>query len=172
MCAIVDTNAAHEVFGSNRADRTGAGEGFFQWLSSGKGQLVVGGKLAQELRRVPKFCEWARQANLAGRGLINIDKNRVDEETEEVRNSGCLQSDDPHIIALAQVSGARLLFTNDKDLQDDFGNPDIINRPRGKTYSTLENKNFTNDKKELLERYRCKLRNGEQAQLRCVCKFQ
>ena len=166
MCAIVDTNAAHEVFGSNHVAPTGAGEGFFQWLSSGKGKLVVGGtRFQQELEGVPKFREWALQANLAGRGLINIDKNRVDQETETIKKSGCLKSDDPHIIALAKVSGARLLFTNDKHLQDDFGNPDIIKKPRGKIYSTLENQNFTNDKQELLERYRCKSRGSRMERL-------
>lgn len=159
MCAIVDTNAAHEVFGSRHVAPTGAGEGFFQWLSSGKGKLVVGGTtLKQELDRVPKFCEWASQAKLSGK-LISKDTDRVDHKTETIKKSGCLQSDDPHIIALAQVSGARLLFTNDKDLQGDFRNHNIINKPRGKIYSTLENRNFTNDKKKLLEHYHCKPRN-------------
>ena len=46
MCAIVDTNVVHEVFGRQPTD---AGEGFFRWLNSGKGKLVVGGKLKEEL---------------------------------------------------------------------------------------------------------------------------
>ena len=160
MCAIVDTNAAHEVFGSiNDKPTTKAGQGFFQWLSSGKGKLVVGGeKLEKELDRVPKFRMWAIQAQLSGR-LINKGKDRIDQEAKKIKENSGLQSDDPHIIALAQVSGARLLFSNDKDLQDDFGNPAIINNPRGKVYSTLKNENFTKDKRDLLEYHRCKVRN-------------
>ena len=159
MCAIVDTNAAHKVFGSNQAHATGAGEGFLRWLNSGKGKLVIGGeRFDQELSRVPKFREWADQAQRAGR-LIRQSKDRIDQETERIENSGCLKSDDPHIIALAQVSGARLLFSNDRELQDDFKNPEIINNPRGKIYSTLRNNDFTNDKEELLYRHHCRLRN-------------
>ena len=159
MCAIVDANAAHEVFGSSDEQPTGAGEGFFRWLNSGKGKLVVGGeKLERELDRVPKFRMWAIQAQLSGK-LVNKDKKCVDEETEKVRSSGGLKSDDPHIIALAQVSGARLLFSNDKDLQKDFKNPVIINEPRGKVYSTIGNNSFTDAKKKLLDRHNCKIVN-------------
>ena len=158
MCAIVDTNAAHEVFGSNDGQATEAGEGFFQWLSCGKGNLVVGGKLKQELGGVPKFREWANMAVLSGK-LMNIDDNCVNNKTKEVKEHDKLQSDDPHIIALAQVSGARLLFSNDKRLHEDFRNPKIINNPRGKIYSTLENKDFTQEKKNLLDRHHCKPRN-------------
>lgn len=168
MCAIVDANAAHEVFGRQPTD---AGEGFFRWLNSGKGKLVVGGKLKEELmgkkpkkgeklkeevNGVSEFRVWAAQNNLSGK-LINADENRVDQETEKARSSGGLKSDDPHIIALAQVSGARLLFSNDRDLQKDFKNPVIINEPRGKVYSTISNQSFTDAKKKLLDRHHCKI---------------
>ena len=158
MCAIVDANAAHEVFGSNQQPTTSeAGEGFFRWLNSGKGKLVVGGeKLEKELDRVPQFRMWAMQAKLSGR-LINESKDRVDQEAKKIKENGDLQSDDPHIIALAQVSGTRLLFSNDKNLHKDFGNPEVINNPRGKIYSTSENTNFTKDKRDLLEHHRCRL---------------
>ncbi len=84
MCAIVDANAAHEVFGSNQQPTTSeVGEGFFQWLSRGKGKLVVGGeKLEKELDRVPKFRMWAIQAQLSGR-LINKGKDRINQEAKK-----------------------------------------------------------------------------------------
>ena len=159
MCAIVDANAAHEVFGSSDEQPTSAGEGFFRWLNSGKGKLVVGGKLKEELDQgVPKFRAWALQATLSGK-LIDADKSRVDQEAEKARSSGGLKSDDPHIIALAQVSGARLLFSNDKDLHEDFKNRNFINKPLGRIYSTAENKSFTEDKRKLLDRHHCKIVN-------------
>ena len=58
MCAILDTNAAHEVFGSKTTE---AGEGFREWLRRGN-KLVVGGKLKEELLRgVPGFHKWASE---------------------------------------------------------------------------------------------------------------
>lgn len=169
MCAIVDTNVVHEVFGRQPTD---AGEGFFRWLNSGKGKLVLGGKLKEELmgkkpkkgeklkeevNGVSEFRVWAAQNNLSGK-LINADDNRVDQETEKVRSSGKLKSDDPHIIALAQVSGARLLFSNDIKLHKDFKNRNFIDEPPGKVYSTVKNKDFTESKKRLL-RHCCKSHN-------------
>jgi len=159
MCAILDANAAHEVFGSNAGQATEAGRGFFQWLKDGKGNLGVGGKLKQELDQgVPGFRMWAGQAILAGQ-LVNVDDHRVNDQTKDVKKHGDLKSDDPHVIALAQVSGARLLFSNDEKLHEDFGNPEVINHPRGKIYSTSENKSFTKDKRTLLNRHRCRLGN-------------
>lgn len=61
------------------------------------------------------------------------------------------QSNDIHIIALARVSGARLLFSNDTALHKDFRNKDLIDQPRGKVFSTLKSKQFTKAHKYLLE---------------------
>ena len=43
---------------------------------------------------------------------------------------------DVHVLALARVSGARLLFTNGGALKQDFMNPDIIPGASGRIYST------------------------------------
>ena len=51
---------------------------------------------------------------------------------------GVCKSNDLHVLALALVSGARLLYTNDTALIDDFGNRDIVARPRGKIYTTAQ----------------------------------
>ena len=160
MCAILDTNAAHEVFGSKTTE---AGEGFREWLRRGN-KLVVGGQLKEELLKgVPGFHKWAsegqRTSGQRNSRLENIDDNRVNNKTKEVKERDDLHSDDPHIIALAQVSGARLLFSNDKDLHEDFKNRNFINKPLGRIYSTAENKSFTEDKRKLLDRHHCKIVN-------------
>lgn len=49
MCAIVDASVMGEVFGPKPAP---AGKVFFEWLNSGNGRLVVGGKLLLELRNL------------------------------------------------------------------------------------------------------------------------
>lgn len=57
--------------------------------------------------------------------------------------SSKLTSDDPHVIALAIESGARLLYSHDHKLQDDFRDSALINAPRGKVYSTEVNRDLT-----------------------------
>ena len=149
MCAIVDANVAHEVFGPNPPP---AGDGFFQWIMNGRGHLVAGGKLLEELERSSgEFRQWASQAVRAGTMTI-VNESELETRTREVEATGDHQSDDPHVLALAQVSGARLLYSNDAALQSDFKNKQLIDNPRGKVYSTRENKDFTQSRKRLLRR--------------------
>lgn len=148
MCAIVDANVASEVFGSSLPP---AGERFFEWLNKGSGRLVVGGKLLEELEMgSADFRRWGQQAQLAGRMRI-VSKREVDARTEQIQREGKISSDDPHVIALAQVSGARLLYSNDGDLQKDFGNGELIDDPRGKVYSTRRDKSFQRSHDRLLK---------------------
>ena len=70
-------------------------------------------------------------------------------EEKLLQEEGC-RSNDTHVIALAQISGARLLYSNDKDLHVDFKNKRLIDEPRGKIYSTNEDKNFTYSHARLL----------------------
>ena len=129
MCAIVDANVANEVFGDIRP---AAGKAFFDWIDKGNGRLVAGGKLKIELAMVGKFKEWALEANRSGR-LKSRDDTEVDRKTLELESQRAHKSNDPHIIALAQVSGARLLYSNDLDLHQDFKNKKLIQNPRGKS---------------------------------------
>ena len=146
MCAIVDANAASEVFGDMRPP---AGKAFFDWIDKGSGRLVVGGKLKIELAMVGKFKEWAVEADRSGR-LKSEDDSEIDCKALELASQQAHKSNDPHIIALAQVSGARLLYSKDLDLHQDFKNKKLIDHPRGKVYSTLGNNNFTTSRRRML----------------------
>ena len=147
MCGIVDANVAHQVFGQNRNE---AGKAFYDWISSGSGHLVVGGKLHNELLGSSSdLRRLFRQLELAGRMTIE-DNNEVSGRTEELSREGLCRSDDEHVIALAQVSGARLLFTNDNDLKDDFTDNKLIDNPRGKVYTTRLKSEFNETKRRLL----------------------
>ena len=153
MCAIVDANVASEVFGSRPRP---AGEKFFAWLNKGSGRLVVGGKLLVELEASSQhFRKWASEVALAGRMRI-VSKGKVDARAERIESEGAIRSDDPHVLALAQISGARLLYTNDGDLQKDFRDKKLINNAPGKIYSTDEennpNKEFRPAHRRLLAR--------------------
>ena len=82
--------------------------------------------------------------------MRTVNADQVNAKAEELKNE-CV-SDDQHIIALAQISGARLLYSHDGDLQEDFRNKELIDRPRGKVYSTKKTKNFTSAHRGLLGR--------------------
>lgn len=130
MCAIVDNSARDEVFGGAIS---AAGTYFLDWLTIGKGRLVVGGKLRDELSGNHRFVIWLRQAVQAGRATI-LDDTKVDAATEDVLAENSCRSDDPHVIALARISGTRLLFTNDIPLEGDFKK--LI--PKGIIYTTKQ----------------------------------
>ena len=149
MCAIVDANVASEVFGSSPSP---AGDRFFDWIERGSERLVVGGKLLEELETgSPGFREWARQAELSGTMRV-FDESEVGARTEQIEREGIHTSDDPHVLALAQLSGARLLYSNDRGLRRDFKDTRLINNPAGHIYSTLMSRNFGRSHRRLLGR--------------------
>lgn len=149
MCAIIDANVVAEVFGSSRPP---AGAKFFDWLHDGKTILVVGGRLLRELSDASNnFSRWAQVVQHSKHMRI-VDDAKVNDKTKQLLADRICKSDDEHIIALAQLGGARLLYSNDGDLHQDFDDKSLIDNPRGKVYSTLRNKNFTRGKRDLLRR--------------------
>ena len=117
MCAIIDANVAYQVFSE---DRPPAGKRFFDWLSSPRGELVVGGKLRAELTRDVRFQRWLTSAIRYGRARSVVD-DEVEERAQELHRTRACKSDDEHVLALALVSGARLLHQRhgtDRGLQE------------------------------------------------------
>lgn len=150
MCAIVDNNVRHEVFGTSDV-QTEAGEYFLNWLENRNGKLVVGGKLLEELSDYTGFGTWLRRALVRGR-VIRVSDADVDRETANLQSRNICKSNDAHVLVLAIVSGARLLFTNDQDLQEDFRNRGIIGGIRGRVYTTLVHQDFSSTHRSLLNR--------------------
>ena len=149
MCAIVDNDVRDQVFGNNQPP---AGKFFFDWLNDGRGRLVIGGKLLRELSGSNHFRKWIQTALLFGRAT-RIDDGPVNTATQELRERKICQSNDEHILGLAKVSGARLLFTNDHSLQQDFKNRAIIGGTRGRIYTMPErDKRVTRSHESLLKR--------------------
>ena len=74
----------------------------------------------------------------------------VEARTEELRRRDVCRSDDEHVVALALVSGARLLYTNDAALIDDFKNREVVAAPRGKVYTTVKDDRVTKTHRRLL----------------------
>lgn len=150
MCAIIDNNVRHEAFGAPEA-QTAAGQFFLAWVDSGKGRLVVGGKLLEELSEYWNFSRWFRRARRSGQ-VLRVSDDAVNAETAALESRRICKSDDAHVLALARVSGARLLFTNDQALQEDFGNRDIIQEPRGRVYTTRIHQEVGRTHRNLLNR--------------------
>lgn len=149
MGVIVDANVAAEVFSENR---TPAGDRFRQHITMGGGFLSSGGKNLAELRRVGGFREWEKTALLYRR--LRYEKTRsVKQRTDVLVATNACESDDEHVIALANIGCGRLLFTNDRALQRDFRNPDLVNEPRGQVFTTLLDKRFTGVHRDLLSRH-------------------
>ena len=153
MCAIIDANVTFEVFGRKRTE---AGVQFRDWLDSGRGSLVVGGKNLEELSKNGNFERWFReQRRRGGQGRIRQTRKEAISERQRVLVGDRLPtSDDAHVLALALVSGARLLYSNDRRLKNDFLNTEIIQEPGGKVYTTQRGRrhvtDFTNEHEELL----------------------
>lgn len=146
MCVIVDANVAGEVFGDGTCP---ASQKLFEWINKGKGRLVVGGHLLEELQELSAFKNWAKDALLSGSMRI-ANECKVTSREEQLKIEGEYKSTDPHVIALAQVSGARLLYSRDLALHSDFKNKKLIDNPRGKVYSTHKDKDFTRGHARLL----------------------
>jgi len=155
MCAILDANAAGLVFTSRttEAENGSASKRFFDWIDSGAGSLIAGGKLLSELDKVSNFQKWRKRAVSAGRITI-LNGNNVNQKANRVAPR--CKSDDPHVIAVAIIGNARFLYSNDDNLQKDFRNPNLVNNPRGSVYSTRHNDDFTQNHRRLLMRNPCK----------------
>ena len=157
MCAIVDNDVAGEVFGDSDSP---AGREFFNWLTSGGGRLVVGGKLLEELEGSGDFRKWASVATSAGR-MTTLNRNEVEERTRQIERDAKHSSNDPHVLAVAQLGRARLLFTNDRHLEQDFLSKSLIDRPKGRIYHTRDvhsrndNKDFSTAHRRLLRSNVC-----------------
>ena len=150
MCAIVDTNVYHEVF--SPGSQSDAGKYFYDWLMRKNGGTIVsGGEHLRELNQIADFKRVFAERLQAGRARRIPDED-VDSETETIRSQGICNSNDEHVIALARLSGARLLFTNDGALQNDFRDRRVVEGTRGRVYTTVQFKDVRKTHRYLLRR--------------------
>ena len=149
MCAILDVNRAHHLLTSSPSKPN---DPLTKWVKDGHGRLIVGDKLLDELGKDSNIERWITNLHRMGRivSLTSKDRRDVKCRTEELRKRSTCRSNDEHIIALAQIKHVRLLVTADRDLQKDFRNRDLIDRPRGKVYPSGAS---LGDKRKFLDRF-------------------
>lgn len=128
MCLIIDANVIGDFTGTKASDDAAL---IVKWLTSGHGRIVYGGtKLLQEYAGSAKFLktldEWRRH-----NWVRQYDNKPVDDCEDQL--TGKFESNDRHVVALAEVSGARVLYTNDLALMKDFSNRKLLS-PKGKIY--------------------------------------
>lgn len=137
MSIIVDANVCSSIFG---APPDPAFAPIIAALNAGKAKLSVGGtQLKAEYARHGTAWRYIRALDQAGRVRLSNDA-LVDAEQAALPALFALKSDDPHILALARVSKARLLCSHDVALHADFGNSQIIANPRGYVYQNAAHK--------------------------------
>ena len=137
MCIIVDANKLGE-FLAEPPNKDSAP--IYQWLNRrhGRGKIVysTSGHFAREISgtRRTKLAAYVR----SGKAQL-IPANRFAGDERALQADGDMRSDDPHVLALARASGARLLYTGDRKLMDDFRDKKFIDQPRGQVYSRATN---------------------------------
>lgn len=138
MCIIVDANVAADIANDNPSD---ASRMVVDWVTNRGGRIVHGGYLTSELFRIERLKRWFAQLQRAGR-LMSADAIAVNARTDELTKSGACKSDDPHVIALAQISGARLLYSADTLLHEDFTSAALLSKPRGSVFQRIDHEHL------------------------------
>ena len=125
FCLIVDTN--------NLRWFTDTSEEISQivigLLKKQRGKMYIGGDLTREYP--PSLRPWLAEGIRAG-WIVNVPDGEVDQEIAFLLDHHVLKSNDSHVVALARVSGARVLVSCDGDLRDDFRDHSLISQPPGK----------------------------------------
>lgn len=138
MCLIIDANLASVVFSDKPSKNFSP---LIDWLTNKDGKLVVGGQLASEVDRVSVARSFVRRLWQAGRARF-IPETITAREATVV--SDLCDSNDPHVIALARISGARILCSHDKTLHKDFTNLGLISNPKGHIYQSAKHARLLN----------------------------
>jgi PIN domain len=132
VCLIIDTSKAAAFFNEPWASPHAP---ISRWISIRNGQVVYGGLLRTELEQIGEARRVLK--NWVNTGRANrLSDEAVTERAAQLQADGVCISNDHHILAVALLSGARVLFTGDNDLATDFQNAALIAAPRGHVYRT------------------------------------
>ncbi|MBX3351473.1 MAG: PIN domain-containing protein [Phycisphaeraceae bacterium] len=104
-------------------------------MLSDKGQAVTGGDHAAEIVKIQAASQFFSELDRMGK-LKVVPRDSV--ETEASRISSRCKSNDTHIIAIARISGARTIWTDDKALMRDWRDGSLLKSPRGRVFSKVD----------------------------------
>lgn len=136
MCLIVDTNCAAKMFSDAEEAKP-----IQAWLLKSRSAIAIGGTvMANEYKLMHKFLSLLATLDSGGK-IRRYEDVVVDREVESLEKLKICCSNDTHIVVLARVSGARVLYSHDNDLHSDFRNRAILT-PRGKVYQSANHKHL------------------------------
>jgi len=127
MCVktIVDASAFRHLC---EPSEHSAGDQLRRWIVRGDGVVVYSPKhtaYADELNNYANARELLRDYNQ--RGLADdVDAMRIQAALDQIPDRPIRRSNDPHILALAAVTGATVLFSCDRKLRQDFANHQVL----------------------------------------------
>lgn len=121
MCMIVDACVV-----SHLSNRTADGQPVLKWLldSKAKSGMIVGGRLTAELHKAGIGNLLALLKQTAR--LHEVEEAILKDDESTLRTSEKFKSNDVHVLALARVSRARLVFTTDRNLGDDLKDKKLV----------------------------------------------
>ena|SRR5882724_1516095 len=134
MLLIVDANVAPKVLVNKKPSEFTRLHFQIFSLRSVRITIVYGGKLLKEYSKINSVIRALAKLDQSG-SACKVNDSKVGKEDEKVKAMGRCKSNDSHVIALARISGARLLCTDDNNLKIDFWNKALIDKPRGNVYS-------------------------------------
>lgn len=154
MCVIIDANVVADLW---EVGGTPLGRALREAIEEDGLMLAVGGdEFYEELGEGSvRMQEWIRELSYTD-ALVEPEDHLVNQEARALRNrhnTGSLRvrSDDIHLLALARAAGARLLFSKDNRLRDDFKDASLINGPRGKILNSTTDNRLTPARKAMLQ---------------------
>lgn len=138
MCIIIDTSAVSKmrVQGEFRANPV------LKRLQNREFKLAIGGKLTEELlgTRLRNLLVEMVKSKIA----CDYKSSVINIETQKVKDLNLCKSNDAHVIALARISGVRILYADDGDLHADFKNTELVPKPRGRIYQDEGHRHLLN----------------------------
>ena len=139
VCMIIDANVMGKFL---REPENEDCDPIYRWLRSG-GKIMYswGGQFKYEIGVSAK----SKLSELAAKGnAILVDAEKFHDIERDIMIRNLCKSDDFHILALANFTGARVLYTKDRNLIKDFKNKILIDNPRGRIYSSKSNAGLLN----------------------------
>lgn len=113
MCLVIDTNCFSLVFNISNL-RHAEFKPVLDWIIDGKGKVVYGGsKYLSELKKATRYLKLFAELKRAGKA-IEVDRRKVDRRQKEIESFvDPRKHNDPHLPAIACVSGCAIICTQD-----------------------------------------------------------
>ena len=134
MCSniIIDTNRGHR-FTKQKTEPLYADKMLNEYINNQDFKVVYSKDFSFKKDREDsnwnkKLEEWKKY------GSAILNRENLSQLIKELKKSNKLKSDDPHIIALAQTTETRILYTGDSRLTKDFTNKEIMGNNDTKIY--------------------------------------